>query len=411
MKIAVIGSSFAGLTSALILSRKHDVVLYEQNEFLGEMGNNITLRYHGQKSTIDGRFMLFSPEFHPNCTKLFDELGVETVPADMGFSVRSKYLSLSLNSLRAIFSSFSPSHYKLIYDILRFSQALENHIKEPDFEDMMVEILLAKLHLDKNFLERYFFSIGAAAKIHDVKLLTELPISTCYNFMLNNNLLISASRCDLMTLRYGNADYIKKVSDFFGNSIRLATAVLALRRDSDKITIVDSNGGNDDFDHVVIATNAYRALDIVSDTSYEEYEFLSSFKYAKNTIIVHHDSSIISKKHYLIQACNYSYNDKRKQNSVTYLMNLLAGIEFRLPVFVTMNQIANIKKDLVCGVFDYNYPIFDHKALNAQKNLENIQGKNRTWFIGNYLGYGGYEDMINAALNVADKLGTKAFWQ
>ena len=35
LKIAVIGSGISGLTSAFLLSKKHEVFLYEKNDYIG----------------------------------------------------------------------------------------------------------------------------------------------------------------------------------------------------------------------------------------------------------------------------------------------------------------------------------------------------------------------------------------
>ena len=43
-------------------------------------------------------------------------------------------------------------------------------------------------------------------------------------------------------------------------------------------------------------------------------------------------------------------------------------------------------------------------SLNAQKNLEELQGINNSWFCGSYFGYGFHEDGLKSGLNVATKL-------
>jgi predicted NAD/FAD-binding protein len=60
---------------------------------------------------------------------------------------------------------------------------------------------------------------------------------------------------------------------------------------------------------------------------------------------------------------------------------------------------------LVYQQFSYQHPVFDDAALNAQKQLWSLQGKQRTWFCGSYFGYGFHEDGIQSGLAVAEQLG------
>ena len=54
---------------------------------------------------------------------------------------------------------------------------------------------------------------------------------------------------------------------------------------------------------------------------------------------------------------------------------------------------------------DYEHPIFDQRALDAQKQLWNLQGSNRTWYCGAYFGYGFHEDGLQSGLAVAEAVG------
>ena len=54
MRIAVVGSGISGLSSALLLSRKHEVVLFEGNDYLG--GHTDTHRVE-----VDGRMLGWTP--------------------------------------------------------------------------------------------------------------------------------------------------------------------------------------------------------------------------------------------------------------------------------------------------------------------------------------------------------------
>ena len=88
---------------------------------------------------------------------------------------------------------------------------------------------------------------------------------------------------------------------------------------------------------------------------------------------------------------------------VTYWMNNLQSLPESTPLFVTLNpdrEPANVIRRET-----YTHPLFDARALAAQKELWSLQGANRTWFCGAYFGAGFHEDGLQAGLAVAEALG------
>lgn len=53
MKIAIIGSGIAGLTSAYLLSRRHDITLFEAGERIGGHTHTVDVTVEGQRYAVD----------------------------------------------------------------------------------------------------------------------------------------------------------------------------------------------------------------------------------------------------------------------------------------------------------------------------------------------------------------------
>jgi len=53
---------------------------------------------------------------------------------------------------------------------------------------------------------------------------------------------------------------------------------------------------------------------------------------------------------------------------------------------------------------EYEHPIFDAKAIEAQQQLSLIQGVRNTWFCGAWTGYGFHEDGLRSGELVAQAL-------
>ena len=81
--IAVVGSGISGLSAAWLLSRRHDVTLYEADARLGGHAHTVTV----EGDAVDTGFIVYNEPNYPNLTALFRHLDVETAPTDMSFGV------------------------------------------------------------------------------------------------------------------------------------------------------------------------------------------------------------------------------------------------------------------------------------------------------------------------------------
>jgi predicted NAD/FAD-binding protein len=52
----------------------------------------------------------------------------------------------------------------------------------------------------------------------------------------------------------------------------------------------------------------------------------------------------------------------------------------------------------------YDHPIFSLATKQAQQDIGAIQGRNNSYFVGSYLGYGFHEDGIQSSLKVCKKM-------
>jgi len=100
MKIAVIGSGIAGLSSAYHLDKSHDVVVFEKNNRLGGHTHTHSFKFDNQEHRIDSGFIIFCPEYYPNFSAMLDELGVSSQVTDMSFGVHNESSGLQYKANR-----------------------------------------------------------------------------------------------------------------------------------------------------------------------------------------------------------------------------------------------------------------------------------------------------------------------
>src|SRR6185437_14741471 len=91
MKIAVIGAGVAGLGAAWLLSRRHEVVVYERESRFGGHSCTVDVPSVGSATyrtqPVDVGFIVFNNCNYPNLVALFEHLGVPTENSDMSFAV------------------------------------------------------------------------------------------------------------------------------------------------------------------------------------------------------------------------------------------------------------------------------------------------------------------------------------
>ena len=138
------------------------------------------------------------------------------------------------------------------------------------------------------------------------------------------------------------------------------------------------------FDEVIFACHTDQALAILKDPTPQEASLLSRVRYLPNDVYLHCDERLMPKRKITWSAWNYitQKGADSKVMTVSYWMNRLQNLEYRHPVFVTLNPLTPPAADKTFGHYMYDHPQFDTGALQAQADLPDVQGSHRAWFCG-----------------------------
>ena len=106
MKITVVGTGISGMVAAYLLSRKHEVTVFEANDYIGGHTHTIPVRSNGNTYPVDTGFVVFNNLNYPHFSRLLETLGVQSEFTQMSFSMKCEksgmeYKGASLNSLFA----------------------------------------------------------------------------------------------------------------------------------------------------------------------------------------------------------------------------------------------------------------------------------------------------------------------
>lgn len=399
MKVAVIGSGISGNTLAYLLNKNHDVTLYEKEKRIGGHSHTHSIVINNRKINVDTGFIVFNKKTYPLFTSLLDNLGVKYENSNMSFSVFSKKNNFEYNgtSLNSLFSQrkniLNFKFIRMIFEILKFNkEAIKLKSKT-----ILLNQYLKKNNYSEYFCDNYILPMGAAIWSSDIKTILNFPAHFFISFFKNHGMLSINDRPQWLTIKGGSQEYVKKLTSYFKNNIRLNSKIKSVVRNKDYIEIED-NQSKEKYDYVFFACHSNEVLEILEKPTTNEVEILKALPYQQNNVILHTDSNVMPKNKLSWAAWNYNI-DSQKESPVTltYNMNILQNIKSKDDLLVTLNPKNPIPKEKIIKKLKYGHPKFSKESIFAQKNNKKISGKNRSFYAGAYWGKGFHEDGVKSA--------------
>jgi len=410
MKIAVIGSGIAGLGSAWLLSRSHEVVLYEKENRLGGHTHTHRVEQHGREFAIDTGFIVHNPANYPLLTRMFAELGVASQPTTMGFSGQDARTGLESNApnLDAMFCQrsnlASPRFLRMVFDITRFYRECGVLLADPGPGPSLGEYLASNGY-SSMFIEDHLVPMASALWSSPSQSILSFPAKYLVRFMDNHHMLQVDRRPEWRVVSGGSSTYIAALQRDWTVQVRLGCAVRQVRRDAADVVVV-TDQGEEHFDQVVFACHSDQALDLLADASPAESDVLGAIPYQANETVLHTDARILPRRRKAWAAWNaYIPAQPGTDCTVSYCMNLLQSLESPEPFIVSLNRSADIAPEKILATMRYHHPVYTHASVAAQGRRAEINGVNRTWYAGTYWGFGFHEDGPASGVGVARSLG------
>ena len=411
MKIAVVGAGISGLSAAWLLSKTHDVTLYEAADRLGGHSQTIDAPTPSGSVPVDMGFIVYNAVNYPNLVALFDHLGVPTQLSNMGFAVsldggRVEYGGDNLATLFGQARNLvSPRFWRMLRDLVRF-------YRQAPLDAPGLEISMATLgeYLDAGgygpaFQDDHLLPQAAAIWSASVKNIRDYPAAAFIRFFENHGLLKIADRTDWRTVTGGSRTYVAKLAQALHGKVRLGAPAASVTRDATGVLVQDDTGAQDHYDHVVMATHADTGLGLITEPTRDERRILSAFGYSRNRTVLHSDPLLMPRRRGVWSAWNYVGADRDGGLCVTYWMNRLQDLPPSRDLFVTLNPTVEPELSSQIHTEIFHHPVFDTAALRAQRELWSLQGVGGLWWCGAYFGSGFHEDGLQAGLAVAEALG------
>ena len=416
LNIAVVGAGVAGLSSAWLLNRNHQVTVYEASDTIGGHANTVDVSIPEGLTPIDTGFIVYNELNYPNLTALFKHLGVATKDAEMSFGASLElggfeYSGTNLNGIFGQrFNVLRPRFWRMLAGIISFYKKAPSILDNPAYDSVTLGEYLAQENYSDSFINDHLLPMGAAIWSTTASEMRAYPAQAFVRFFDSHGLLALKARPQWRTVDGGSREYVNRLTEGYRSQI-LFGGVKSIQRTTNKVLVEDASGNLKSFDHVVLATHASETLRILSDSNQHEQALLGRWQYTINRAVLHCDPAFMPKRRRVWSSWNFIGNrskSDKQQLCVTYWLNRLQSIKSEVQLFLTLNPDREPLAGSIIREFNYSHPFFDTYALSTQSKLWSLQGHRNTWFCGSYFGAGFHEDALQSGLAVAEELGGEA---
>ncbi len=412
LKIAVVGCGVAGLTAAWLLNRRHQVELFEKNDYVGGHTRTLTIPDGPDAGTpVDTGFIVMNHRNYPLFTRVLEQLGVALDDSSMSFSYydRESGYGYAGNGLRGLLPHpaylLKRPHLQLMRDLWRFARIGHRDLLEGRLSGKCLGEYLGQRGFSKAFQLNYLYPMGAAIWSSPIAEMAAFPAEPYLHFLENHGLLRLTNRPQWRYVKGGSRTYLRAMLGTFDRPPRLQAAPQRIRRTADGVLLEMPSGERLPYDHVVIGAHADEALKLLADPDDEERRNLGAWRYQDNTVVLHtHADATMPPDRRLWSSWNFVRAPGQSTGrpvSVSYHMNRLQRLPARHDYFVTLNPETEIPDGRIIDRTTLTHPLYGFEAMASQPRLAAANGRRNTWLCGSYFGYGFHEDAVRSAVDVA----------
>ncbi len=409
MKIAIIGAGAAGMTTAYLLNKQHEITIFEKQPILG--GNIRTLNKNVTGVNLDSNLVLdngvieFQRDHFPNFHKLMKALNVKMVPGQT-----SSELFLSDGHC-----------YKSGAGIIHHCEGLKERVAEmwkvlPILKGYLL-FLLAAFRAKPEQLHNQPMSAYLNDEIHAVwlKMLLMYAYSMPYQKIADfpAEIAIPLLRHSSMFTKWDRVEggvysYIEKIVEQFDGTIHCEANIQTIVRTASGVVITMENGESLSFDKVVFAVTPEQVLKLLGDASDDEQRRFGAWQENQLETVIHTDISFY--KHFGISyysEFDVFQTDTHGHYGYNAYLNRLYGIDAsKYPHYsLAYNLDKRINPDKIIHRQQHNTPLYSVAAIRYRHEVIANNGENHTYHAGAYLGEGLHEGAISSAFAISELLG------
>lgn len=410
-KVAVIGGGAAGIMTAWLLEQDHEVTLYEAQDHLGGHANSIEINVDGSPVVVEAGAEFFNETFYPHFYRLlkYFNLPLKSYTLVSTFyrtDMDDKIILPPYHDRTVEWISLTPGN---VYRSLQLKTVIDNGrdlIKRHDTTTTLQEYVNT-LVVSEGFKSDFLYPLLASA--------WGVTINEIQNFSAYNAVMYLVQGYDTKNYQWlevtgGLKEYVKAVQNSYRSvKVKLNQPVTHIEKFRGRYAIFTKHGDWQEYDHIVFATNAQVASQILmnvpemSDIS----QLLAKVKYFDTKIAIHSDKRFMpaDSKDWRIVNIRYDGNQAaatmyKEWVSKTPIFKSWITYDVRNP-----KDNGNPLPEKLYALITYKHPIADKNFFEAQDTIKNYQGIHNMWFAGMWTHDGdSHESAITSAMKIAERL-------
>ncbi|RHY43290.1 hypothetical protein DYB38_011660 [Aphanomyces astaci] len=425
MKVAVIGGGISGLSAAYLLSRhpENDVTIIESEKALG-MGVH-TLRVGDQH--VDCPPRSFCASHYVNLAAMYEEAGVEIVPypGDMSFSDFGEAafychaMGWCIGGLRL------PSPWHVAAMLRKFSfRAIYDHVQFflSPLDDILPTTTLGEYVTTHQFSHEYLYGI----LLPMMTMILTCSNEACLNYPVGllKTYLSKSNAVNQVVTKHGSTLAAAQLARLC-KTILVDTKVTGVWQATDDrpariAYITDGLEHVEEFDHIVVSSQACSALSFLKDADEAMMELLAAVPHETAQVVIHRDPILMPRDRRDWSFYNFitaKQGQKLKPGIVENMVTLWVA-KFHAKesdaesLFQTWNPLVDPREDLVLHRAEFLRPLFTKTSHELVKKIRARQGRGNLWFSSTYCVYAVplQESGTEAAVEVAAMMGFPVHW-
>lgn len=416
MKIAVIGSGIAGLAATWFLSRHHQVTLFERASKIGMDAHSVEVDCGNGSVHLNAPMRVFFEGYYPTLTELYREIDVAFEPIEysgsfsqLGNSAYFSYRNYSFGSNVVPFlagrSAFSPRALMLGAELIRFLRLAKKYrqFSNDETDTLTIAQYIEQNGFSRQFAELFLYPAFAGICTCSYERIRNYPASIILAYLDSG---LTWSRVN--RLSQGTHEVTGRLAAA-ATEVRCKTHLKAVNRSTDGVSLTDDNDHTEVYDHVVIATQANQALELLAEPTAEERNALARFQYETSRTVVHTDRSLAPANKRDWAPVNFLLSDTHDKPMASIWMNqIYPRLGNDTHYFETWNPLHEVEPDKVLIDANVQRPVVTRESLQGIRQIDKLheQHDRRVWFCGSYASRGIplLESAVVSAKSLAEKL-------
>lgn len=409
MKIGIIGGGISGLAAAWLLEHDAHITLFEQKNYLGGHAQTTYVNINDEQIPIESGFEFFNETMFPHFFRLMDILEVPTRSFQFTYSFFSddrKNVTVlpPIQGSSIFWRTLSPAH---LANLIQLKMVINNSwdIVRTKNTSITLGAFLDKLWLTKKFKKDFFLPLFASGWGVDGRECAEFAAYDMLSWIVCNKPM-GLSGCYWNEVIDGVTSYVDKLCSQMTRAVlKTCASIVHITYDEKQYTIRTSDGASVNVDHLIVATNALQARELLSGIPHalQLCEVLKGIEYIHAKIAVHGDVSCMPLCPANWSVANVLYNGSDSMLTIykKWKSNIPLFRSWVVPGFPMPKKIYSLE--------EYYHAKPNVSYFNTQRIIAQLQGKNNLWIAGIYTrDFDSHESALVSGIEIAKKLAPKS---